>query len=148
MAHQTTITEDRSAEPAPLTDVARNMSDVVQTLRRLANLQARLLMLDLKISGRRMILPVVLSLAGAGFILGGFPVLLASLAWLLSQTGGLPHALALLIATVVGMLLGGALLGAGALLFRENLRGLRRLQQELVENLRDIKDAMSHGDKH
>jgi len=142
MVDQAAVSEHDGKAEAPAATMMRNLGDCARDVIDLAELQARLLALDLKQSARRTAMMVGVGLVAVAFLLAGFPLLLTSIAILLAEAGGLSYWAAFFIATGIGFL-AAAILGAVAWAIFRHIRWLERSRSELVQNLRWLKDLLS-----
>lgn len=140
MVDQATMNNGRNAAPAAA--MTRNMSDLTSDIASLAELQARLFLLDAKESMQRIITPVVLAVIGGSLLLGSLPVLLLAIAAGLILLG-LGPAAALLIAFLIGVVLGAIALAIAWHNLRNALVTFQRSREELAQNIRWIKGALS-----
>jgi TM2 domain-containing membrane protein YozV len=140
MVDQATMNNGRNAAPAAA--MTRNMSDLTSDIASLAELQARLILLDAKESMTRITTPLVLAVIGGALLLGSLPVLLLAIAAGLVLLG-LGSAAALLIAFLIGAVLGAIALAIAWYRLRNALVAFQRSRKELVQNIRWIKGALS-----
>lgn len=142
MAHQTTVDGRRSARETPARVMRHSMGEVAHDLTELGELQAELLVVDLKETARGLILPAGLALFGLMLLAACFPVLVAGLALWLAQGTGLSFpaafaATAACVAVVSGLFVLGAVLWA-----RASLSTFERSKRELRQNLDWIKQVL------
>jgi len=111
----------------------------------LAELQAKLTLLDLKDSTQKAAVPAIV-LAGAGIVsLAALPVLLFGVAELITFYGGLKLPWSLLLVSGLTIILAAI---AGALAwsrFSKSFDAMRRSQEELVRNIAWIKTVLAHS---
>ncbi len=143
MADQTAVETRNGAREAPATEIARSLSDCAHDVVNLAELQTRLLKLDMQESVRQTVAPAGLLAIGLGLLVGSFPLLLMSIAFALVNGAAWPEWAAFLLATVLGLLGGGGLCAGAWWLFRNSVTGLERSRKELTENIQWLKDTLS-----
>lgn len=149
MSHQTSLNgSDQSGRRAPSSggrSVMGHAGDVMHDLAELVDLQAKLLVVDLKACSKRAFVPLTLMGAGGVVLLGCTPVALASLAELLFTQFGWSRSLALIVAACCGVFVGASLLGAGWWRCGHVFDELKNSQDELMRNATCIKRALKSG---
>jgi len=143
MANQTSVETRDGHDESPATAFARSFSDCAHDIVNLSELQARLLALDLKQTARRTAAPAALAAVGLAILLGVVPILLVTIAYVLVEVAGWPHWAGFLLASGVGLIVGGGLAGVAYALFRNSFSALQRSRKELSDNLRWLKDTLS-----
>jgi hypothetical protein len=143
MAGQTSVEQQNGRYEAPASVFARNFSDCAHDVVNLAELQSRLLLIDLKQSARQTAVPAGLAGAALAILLGSIPVLFMAIAYALVEGAGWPHWAGFLLAGVLGLILGGGLAAGAYALVRRSVTGLERSRKELADNLRWLKDTLS-----
>lgn len=129
--------------PTTATNMTGGISELAHDVVTLAELQLKLMRLDVQESARRMVGPIV-GLVVAGVVaMGCVPVLLMGLAYGLAETTTLSLAGGALVAGVIGLLLAGL----SAYLAWRRLRccsvQLDRSRKELTQNVNWIMQAVS-----
>jgi hypothetical protein len=125
--------------------VVENLGEFVHDVVTLSELQARLLVADLKDFRSGATVPAGLMALAAIVALGTVPVLLMGVAWMFVNYGGLAEGWAFLAATAIGLMTAAVLGGVGWLLFRRRLAALERSQVELERNITWIKSVLKHS---
>ncbi len=143
MADQTSVEFRNGKDEVAARRIFRNVSDCAADVVALTELQTRLVMLDLKQSGRQAAAPGGLLLVGIGLLVGAFPVLLMAIAYALINGAGWPEWAGFLFATAVGFVLGGSFCAGAYWLFRNHVATMERSRKELGNNLRWLKDVLS-----
>ena len=145
MSHQTTMNGstngNRSDEPVRRStrSVVGNAADVLHDVTELAELQAKLLAADLKMTGRRTIVPTVCLTVATCLLLGLVPVVLLAAAELMLQHTELSRPIALLLSSGLGLLLAGVFAVVGWLKLKSVFRELESSTTELKQNISWIK---------
>jgi hypothetical protein len=131
------------AAHSPTSVAARHTAKLLRNAVSLAELQAELFKIEVRQRLAGAAKPGLLLIVAISLAIGSTPILLLSLAYFLTDVGGLPHAISLLIATVVGL----TAAVAGALVA---LRGLARevdlslSKEEFGRNVAWIKDVLDY----
>jgi hypothetical protein len=125
--------------------VVENLGEFVHDVMTLSELQAKLLVADLKDFRSGAIMPAGLMALAAIVALGSVPVLLMGIAWMLVDYNVLSTGWAFLAATAIGLIAATVLGGVGWLLFRRQLSALERSQVELERNITWIKSVLKHS---
>jgi glycerol uptake facilitator-like aquaporin len=128
----------RPEEPNVATSFSGLAHDVVE----LAELQAQLLALDVKNTGRNARAAFVLTVVGASFLLSAISVGLFALAAVLVERLEWSQSAADIVAAVIGVALGGAVLAAAWHLWQSGLSALERSRDELSRNIAWIKSSL------
>lgn len=145
MGHQTKINErNGSPETAPKA-LARDVGEFAHDVLTLAELQAQLLVTDVRECGQRVLVPGLILLGGVALALACFPIALAALALLVIQIFETSYVAGFLIAVMVGTALSALLCVIGWFQVRKHIAVLGRSQQELVRNLRWIKKMIERN---
>ena len=145
MGHQTKIDErNGSPETAPKA-LARDVGEFAHDVLTLAELQAQLLVADLRAYSQRVLVPGLILLGGVALALACFPIALAALALLVTQIFETSYAAGFLIAAMVGTAFSALLCVTGWFQARKQMAVLQRSQQELVRNLRWIKKVLERN---
>lgn len=131
----------RTAEPSAAEGVSRNLSDFIDDVASLAEMQVQLLNIDAREAVRKSIAPGLGLVGAVVFSLGTIPILLMSIAWCLTRAD-IPLDLALL------MTFGGAVVIAGGVgwlswnKLSEAVPIALRSMDELRQNLRWVRHAI------
>jgi hypothetical protein len=134
----TTNGRTRPSEPSVTTSFAGLTHDVIE----LAELQAELLAVDLKHTSTNVKSSLVMAVIGVCTLLGSLPVALIALAELCIQQFEWSKAAGYGVATLVGLLGSGAVLGAAWTQFRNGFSALKRSREELNRNVAWIKSSL------
>lgn len=122
-----------------------NIAEFGNDVATLAELQAKLAVLDAKDCLGRVTLPVIVLGAGAALALGSIPVVLIGLAGLIASWTGLSAGAVQLIVGLASLVAAGVV---AFLAFKESLRSLESFQrsnEELVRNLSWIRTVLVHS---
>ena len=153
MDSQTQITEkktekmvdrNRSSEPDSK-PVTRKVSEFASSIKDLADLQIQLLKVDIKECVQRIRMPAIMLVSGLMLGAACFPVLLATVAFVLVENFELSYAAAFGIAVGVGMGLSLILCLVSLSRLNQGLSVLQRSQQEFVRNLHFVKGEVTHN---
>jgi len=142
MVDQAQIDDAPAAAVSPPRAVARNTAELFSDVLTLAELQGRLLLVDLE-SGLWKIMPLVITLlAGIMLTVSCLPIAMVTIALALVEFGQMSP-----VAAFAATLLGGAvcsllLVAAGAWQFKAGVRILERSHQEWKQNVRWIKNVL------
>jgi hypothetical protein len=129
----------------PAHDLKAHVAGITRDVGRMAELQARLLLADLRQARARIMAAVICWVATAALALAALPVAVAGLGlWLadstaLSTAGGLLCAAAVAAALMMGLAL------AGHVQFRRQRDAWQRSSRELVANLHALRAAFARG---
>jgi len=132
----------RAAETPPRA-VARSAGELLSDLVTLAELQARLCMVDAQEGLNRLLRPAIVLAVGIAVALGCIPVALTALALALVEIMRLTYAQAFGIALVVGMILAGGLCGAAVASLQHWSNAFNRSRTEWHMNVKWGKDALA-----
>jgi len=111
----------------------------------LAELQVKLAAVDLKESGERAVVPVVLVGSATALGLAGLPVALLGAADLLATLSGLSPGTSKLIVAAVALVLAGLLAFLGLRSVGMVVEPLRRSREELARNLAWVRTVLVHS---
>jgi len=131
------------AGPSPTRVAARHTAKLLHNVISLAELQVELFQVELQQKLAVAARPGLLMVAAMGLALGSIPIMLLSLASFLTEVGGLPHALSLLISATAGLT--AAMVGVWV-----GLSGLKRAidlsqsKDEFSRNVTWIKNALEN----
>lgn len=142
MADQTPLNDRNGRPEPPAAAIRRNVSDFAHDVSALADLQWKLLAVDLRTSRERLLPALFLAAASALLFLAALPVLLLGGGRLLAEWTDLSLGAAYLL-TAAGTLVVAAILGAIAYArFKGSLDLLQRSRAELQSNFQWIKSAL------
>jgi uncharacterized membrane protein YqjE len=125
--------------------VVGNLAEFGGDITTLAELQAKLAMVDLKEGSARAVVPGAALASAAALGLGGVPVLLFGVAELIHEYGGMRLGWALVLTAVVALVLAVAVAGFAALRLARSFESFRRSREELVRNVAWIKTVLAHS---
>jgi hypothetical protein len=155
MADQTTITRPHGQngaarsvtdeQPAAGKGVYRNVRHLGRDFVNLAELQFKLLSVDLKDVKGHALGPALGIGIGLVVLLATLPVAMIAAAHLLIDFAGWPPAAAYGLAAAVGLVIGGVLLFVCAKRIATSFSALHRSRQEFIKNLDWIKTVLSEG---
>jgi uncharacterized membrane protein YqjE len=123
-------------------DVAGSVSGLTHDVIELAELQTRLLKLDLQKSTQKTRTCLILAVIGACLLLASLPVALVALAALLVEQFEWSQSAALGVATLVGLVLAGIFAGAAYGIARSGLFAIDRSRDEFNRNIAWIKSTL------
>lgn len=138
MDSQTTLNPKRRHPPL----LARDAAEVARDVAALADLQARLLLSDLRAIRAGLTQGVALQAVGGALALSALPVTIAGLGVWLSTWEGVSLAGGLLLAGLLAVFIASVLVWAGWRLLKQQSRGLARSRDELAQNLRLLKSVL------
>jgi hypothetical protein len=131
---------------SPLTEgVIGNLAELTGDVATLAELQAQLGLMDLKESAGKAALPAGGVAAAAGLALGAVPVLLFGVAELIVAYGGMRHAWALVLTSVVALALAGLVAWLAGSRLGKSFESFRRSRDELTRNVAWIKTVLAQS---
>ena len=133
-------TNGRVREEEP--NVATSFSGLAHDVIELGELQAQLLALDVKSTGQNAAGAFVLTIVGASLLLSAISVGLFALAEVFVEKLGWPQSAADLVAALVGVALGGAVLTGAWYQWKSGLSTLQRSRNELSRNIAWIKSNL------
>jgi uncharacterized membrane protein YqjE len=125
-------------------DVAGSVSGLTHDVIELAELQARLLSLDLKRSSQKTRTCLILAVIGVCLLLASIPVALLALAELLVEQLDWSRSAALGVATLAGLLLSAIFAGVAYSIVRSGLVSLDRSRDEFNRNVAWIKSTLKN----
>jgi hypothetical protein len=130
-------------------DVTGSVSYLTHDAIELAELQVKLLSVDIKKSTEKTRLCVILAIIGICFLLASIPVGLLALAEVFIEQLDWSQSAALGASTLVGILVSATLAGAAYGILRSGLFTLDRSREELRNNIAWIKSALrNRGQYH
>ncbi len=128
---------------SPSQVVRGGVSDLAHDCMTLAELQVKLMKVDLKEGLSRLVAPLLMGIAGITALLASLPVLLLAIAALLQELAGMSSGVSLLLASGIGLVL-AALLGGWALsAVRRSFPMMERSRTEMTYNLEWMKHILS-----
>jgi len=122
--------------------VADSVSDLTYDVIELAELQVQLLQLDVRQSVSKARMCLILAVVGACLLLGTVPVALLALAAALYQLAGWSIAGSVGAATLVGLVITAAILGAAWSYMNKGMVTLERSRDELRRNMAWLKSTL------
>jgi uncharacterized membrane protein YqjE len=125
--------------------VIGNLAEFGGDITTLAELQAKLAVIDLKEGGARAAVPTAALAASAALALGGLPVLLFGVAELIHQYGGMKLGWALVLTAVVALIVAGIVGAVAALRLSRCFESFRRSREELQRNISWIKTVLAYS---
>jgi len=128
-----------NGSPTPPQAVARNTGELLADAMTLAELQGKLLALDVQDDLRKFIAPLVMLVTGAVLGLSCLPVALVTIALGLVAGAGLEPWVAFLLTLLVGVTLAAGLVLGGVWYLRSELTFLARSRAEWQQNVRWFK---------
>jgi uncharacterized membrane protein YqjE len=123
-------------------NVAASVSDLTHDVIELSELQLQLLALDVKQSAAKARLSLILAVAGVCVLLGTIPVALLTIAALLVDQLQWSYAAAAAVATLIGLVVSGIVLGIAWAYIKKGLVSLERSRDELRRNVAWIKSTL------
>jgi hypothetical protein len=150
MDGETTMNGNGKAQ-TKMPDVAASVSDLTHDVIELSELQAKLLILDVKQTSQNARTCLILGAAGACLLLGTVPVALIFLGELLDGLG-MSRVAGFGVATLVGIALVATLFGLAWWHVKSGMVSLQRSRDELNRNIAWIKSTLrsrgqTHGDE-
>lgn len=145
MGDQTKVSERNGSPQTAPNALARDVGEFAHDVLTLAELQAQLLVTDLRECSRRGLVPGLVLLAGVALGLSCIPIALVVLSLLLVEVFETSYATGFLLAMIAGAILSALLCVSGWFQFRKRLAVLRRSQEELVRNVRWIKKVLERN---
>ena len=143
MASQASLNDrEQNGDVGSATAVVGNAADVVSDVAELAELQGKLLAVDIKAASRRTLISLGLLAVGLCVLLGIVPVLLFAVAELFEARADLSPAVALLASAGCGAAFCIASFVVAALLLWSGIAELETSLHELKRNLRWIKRSL------
>jgi hypothetical protein len=122
--------------------VARNSASFLADVTTLAELQGKLLIVDLQEGINKLIGSVALLIGGGAIALGCVPIALAALAVVLAETTRLSLAASFGVALLVGLLLAAALTIPALIALKKGLWMFERSRTEWRRNMQWLRDTM------
>jgi uncharacterized membrane protein YqjE len=128
--------------------VADSVSGLAHDVVELGELQAQLLMSELKKSSQKTRTCLILAVIGICLLLASVPVALLALAEVLVEQLDWSRSAALGVATLVGLLLSAAFAGAAYAILRSGLFSLQRSRAEFNQNIAWIKSTLRNREQY
>jgi hypothetical protein len=146
MADQATVNRgDGVPINAPATAVVSNLAEFGNDFATLAELQAQLAAIDLKVSAGRAAMPAGLLAGALVLLLGSVPVLLVGVAALIAHYAGIGSHWALLVTAAGALALAGAIGALAVSRLRRSFESFQRSREELVRNVSWIKTVLTYS---
>jgi hypothetical protein len=123
-------------------NVAASFAGLTHDIIELGELQAQLLVCDVKKTSQNVRTSLVLFIIGIGVLLGCIPIVLISLAELLMWLWEWPPPAAYAVAALVGLLCCATLLGLGYTKIKTGFEALNRSRDELNRNIAWLKSTL------
>ncbi|MBW3541181.1 MAG: phage holin family protein [Planctomycetes bacterium] len=144
MAHQAAVNGRRQAE-RPARALRMGIGEFTAHALSLAELQGRLLALDLKETQTKTLRPIILAAVAMVILLACLPVALLGGAWLLASGTALSEGAAMLILAGTFMVLAAVMAWFAWKKIRTSCSALTRSREEFSRNLSWIKDTLQTG---
>lgn len=146
MADQASVRNGNRLQFGPAPEgVFGSLAEFGNDVATLAELQARLALIDLKESTDRARFPLALILLGAALALACLPVALIGGAELLAEALGWSHGLALLAVAGIALVLAVVMVGVAAALLPRSFDSFRRSRDELTRNVNWLRTVIVHS---
>jgi len=139
MVAQTPVTPTNGSSTSPQQGVAHNTGELLADALTLAELQSKLLVVDVQDDLRKLIAPVVVLITGAVVGLSCLPIALVTIALGLMAGLGLAPWLAFLISLLIGAAVAAGLILGGMFYLKSGLTFLERSRAEWQQNLQWFK---------
>jgi hypothetical protein len=123
-------------------NVAASVSDLTHDVIELSELQVQLLSLDAKHSMAKAKACLVMAILGASILLGTIPVALLAVAALFHEQLGWTFAASIGLATGIGLLFAGIVLGVAYGYVKNGLLSFNRSREELQRNIAWLKSTL------
>jgi uncharacterized membrane protein YqjE len=125
--------------------VVSTISELGSDIATLAELQAKLTVLDLKESTHRAVVPLGLVLAGLAVALGCIPVGLLGIAWLIAYALSIHQGWAMLLTAAVALVVGLVVAVVAGRRLGGSFETFQRSREELTRNIAWIKTVLTHS---
>ena len=136
-------TDRLTVQPVKRDGMARSAKELIRDCIALGELQARLLLLDLREGGRGAVGPMILIAAAACAALGSFPVILSALALAIAEAN-LPLWACFLIAGAAGLLASAVTGYVGWRYLKRNASVMNRSRTEFQRSVAWLKATLRH----
>jgi len=146
MADQATVSRNNGSnnQASPLTLVS-NIADFGNDIATLAELQAKLTLLDAKEAASKATTPLILLGGGLALALGSLPVILIGLADVIARSLNIPSGVAQLAIGLAAMVLAGVAALIGWKGSTGSLASFRRSSEELTRNISWIRTVLVYS---
>ena len=145
MADQAAVRDGNGVKiNAPAESVVESVTEFINDITTLAELQAKLAAADLKEATGRALVPAMLVGAGLVLLLASLPVVLLGVAALLAAAG-LQEPWALLLTGVAGLIVATVLAVVAGLALGRSFTSFRRSQEELARNVSWVKTVIVYS---
>ena len=134
------ITNGRVRNQEP--NVAASFSELTHDAIELAELQAKLLALDVRCTTQRTKVSLILTVLGVCVLLGTMPVALITVAYVFIQELEWTPLGSYALATLIGIVLSGSILAAAWMKLQSGMEVLERSREELGRNIAWIKSSL------
>lgn len=125
--------------------IGENVANLAYELVTLTELQAQLVMLDLREGGSRALKPAGFLAGGFAIVLGTMPVLILGLGGVLADQTKLSHPVGWLIVGAVTLIIGCLCMWGASIKLQKATQVLERSRVEFNENLRWIKKVLQRN---
>ena len=137
------MTAPHNGARSPSQAVRHGISDLAHDVMTMAELQVKLIRVDLNEGVSRLVAPFVMGIVGIAALLASLPVLLLAMSALLQEFAGMSPSLSLLLASGIGLAVAALLMGIAVAAFRRSFPMLERSRTELTYNLEWMKHMLS-----
>jgi len=144
MADQTSVRDHNGKPEAPARAIGRNVSEFAHDFTALADLQLKLLSVDMKQAMRRLRLPTILAIVAGALALGTIPVILLGIGYLFIEYAELSVAWSFLLTALLSLIVVAILLGVAYARIRGSMSILNRSRDEFIRNVNWIKMVLQH----
>jgi len=125
--------------------VVGSLAEFGNDIATLAELQAKLAVLDFKDSAARGTVPLALIVLGLAILLASLPVLLAGVALLVASALTISLGKAMLLTAIVALVVGAVVVVVAGILFTRSFASFRRTREELTRNLAWIRTILVYS---
>jgi len=154
MANQATLKGDKQGQGgsqsngSPEARVVGGIAEFGNDITTLAELQARLAMLDLKEAVAKALVPTALVVVGMTCLLGAIPVVILGVADLVSAAFRISDGAARILTGVVVLIVSALLVVVFGRRIGPSFSGFQRSQEELTRNLSWIRTVLLYSGRH
>ena len=131
----------------PVEGVISSIGELTGDIASLAELQAKLTLIDAREAASRATWPTIVLVASAAALVAAVPVLMIGLAFVLANAFGIGQGAALLIVGGVVAVIAGAIAFLSLREFLHSFESFRRSNEELVRNVNWIKTVLAQSAK-
>ena len=142
MVAQAEVDRTNGAENSPPRAMARNTGELLSDAMTLAELQSKLLLVDVKHDLRQLIAPLALIVIGALLVLAALPIALSAVALALDSGTDLQLWAAFAVTFAGAILIAGGMVGGGVWYLLHRLSFLARSRSEWDQNVRWFKNLL------